>query len=133
MKYLSIMFFSVVCMAVDVPEHMKGAVIIVTAKDGNDYVYRGEEYAVVKRESMGKQKQSKPSAKAEFKRHKLRAYVGYGPNGLKASKSDDRYTITQKNTALVGLGYTYMLNPTYGVGVSAFSNNSNFVNLEVNF
>lgn len=140
MKKLIIgVLFTMAALAQEAPEYMKGAVITVKTKDGKEYKFSGDEYAVVIRSSMGKQKQSAPENNSqkqllvERKRHIVKAYAGYGPKGLSTSKDSNSVTVEQDYDAVLGLGYTYMFSDSFGVGASYLTNHTELLDLEFNF
>ncbi len=120
-----------------VPEYMKGAIIIVKTKDGKEYKFSGDKYAVVIRSGMSKQKSSQQQSKGpmlvEQKKHSVRGYVGYGPNGLKTKRHSSSVTVEPEYNAVFGFGYTYRINETWGIGASYLTNQTELLNLDFNF
>lgn len=137
--------FSLSAQAQKMPEYLRGAEIKVTLKNGKEYTFKSEEYAVVRRDGMGKTKAvrtqlaettRKIKQKKLVKNRKNRVYglLGYGPTGgLNTSTNGQRYEIEHDNGAVYGVGYQRKVTEKVNLGVQIQSNETTSLSVGLDF
>ena len=77
---------------------------------------------------------SKPVYVPTYKKNRISVLGGAGPVGLsKATLGVSSFKVSREYEPVIGLSYARMLNRHISLGVSAFSNNSYFINLGLDF
>ncbi len=143
MKYL-ILFFALFLSAEAIaevtpqPAYLKDAKIVVVLKDGSIYEFDANTHAVVPRiQAKSAAVATTPAPKEEViqcvqsdvvtakgKKHRLRAFGGYGPDGVDVKKDGDDLTIRQSRGEVFGLGYDYLMDNDVSVGVQGMTNST---------
>jgi len=122
----------------DVPEHLKGATIIVKLADGRESQVPAEQFKVVKRRQqfiVTKVKQTdKLLCKADLKKNRVSVLAGNGPKeGLETTKHPSKVTVETDVGFVGGLQYQRLLNDRISVGGQVQSNESVFLNIGLDF
>ena len=134
-----ILSFSFNTYAEDVPKFLKDAEITVKLKNGKEYKFSSNEYAVVSRKSSLKDKLEEKEVneqhlvhilhvlhaevvKREPKKNRARLIGGYGPTGLKTERQGSSFKVTNSSGAVGGVGYDRMLDDKWSVNSQAVTN-----------
>lgn len=109
------------------PEYLKDATITVKLKNGKTYTFSANEYAVVKRDQMGQDKDDSEmivvNNQKSKKKNRVYGTVGYGLNGGQdITKSGDVHSISPSSGARVGAGYMRQVNDDLNLGVQIKTN-----------
>ena len=145
MKKLSILFLlvSLSAFAQETPSYLKDASITVTLKNGKQYKYSANEYAVVKRENPknvvieinheGKRTTHQSPAIVVGGPNTVKALGGAGPSGLKMTIGSSSVTIEQDYGFTYGLGYSRQLNKRWSLEAVGLSNKTGLLGLGYSF
>lgn len=120
-----------------VPEHLKGATIIVRTADGKEMSVPAEQFKVVPRKQqfmVTKVKQvSKMMCSAELK-NRVSLLAGDGPrDGLKRTETPTTVTIESKTGVVGGVQYQRLLTDRISVGAQVQSNESALISVGLEF
>ncbi len=142
---LAILLFAMPAMAgvIEAPAYLKDGQITVTLKDGTQYSFSTNEFAVVPRVTADKEGAVAGSkgpmpldathrAAIEAmkpKKNRFRIVGGYGPDGVEVLTDADVLTLKQHYGAVVGIGYDYLLDNGVSIGAQAMSNKTYTLNL----
>jgi hypothetical protein len=91
---------------IPMPTYLAGATITVTLKDGKQYSFKSEEYAVVPRTQSGDEAAADaPLSKGEYRPNSVKLYLGGGPAGIKSKTDGVTTTVDQAYGVNYGVGY----------------------------
>ena len=116
--------------AQEVPSYMKGGEITVKLKDGKEYKYSSDEYMVVKRKaapSAGVPVNKQPSivlVKSEPSRNRLTVHGGFGYDGQNIKVNPNDVEVSERASPVLGLSYTRLLDSTFSLTGSVFTNST---------
>jgi hypothetical protein len=107
----------------NVPNHLKGAKIIIRQADGSESIVPAEKFKVVPRKQQFVTTKTTMLCRASEK-NRVAALGGYGPTGaLKNRKEDTKTTVVDTKEGVVGgLQYQRKLNDKFSLGVQGQSN-----------
>ena len=121
----------------DVPNHLKGATIIVRTADGRESSVPAEKFKVVPRKQqflVTKTERSKTLSCSTNKKNRVSLLGGHGAQGgLSSSQSGNLVEVESETGAVVGAQYQRMLNDTFSVGVQGQTNKTGSILLGVDF
>lgn len=120
----------------DVPNHLKGATIIVRTADGRETSVPAEKFKVVPRKQQFIVSKTKQLDKTMCSANKNRVSLlaGNGPKeGLDRSKSGTTVTVESRTGAVGGAQYQRLLNERISVGAQIQTNESVLVNIGLDF
>lgn len=123
----------------DVPNHLKGATIIVRTADGRESSVPAEKFKVVPRKQQfivtRTEKSKELSCTANTSRtHRVALLGGHGTqSGLKTSQSGSTVEVESKVGFVGGLQYQHMVSDRFSLGVQGQTNKSGSLLLGVDF
>ncbi len=123
----------------DVPNYLKGALIIVRLADGRESTVPAEQFKVVPRRQqfiVTKLETSRVTSciTNEPRKNRVAVLGGYGArNGLTTSRSGDTVTVESSSGAVGGAQYQRMLNDRWSVGVQGQTNETGSLLLGLDF
>jgi hypothetical protein len=120
----------------DVPNHLKGAVIIVRTADGRESVVPAEKFKVVPRVQQFVVTKTKESSKTMCRPDKNRVSVAAGngaKEGLKRSTNGNTVEVESRVGAVGGLQYQRMVTEKISVGAQVQTNETVLIGIGLDF
>ena len=68
-----------------------------------------------------------------YKKNRIQVHIAHGPNGLRKSEDNNKTSVKEKLTYFEGLQYTRLLNNTFSIGATVFTNKSASVTMGLVF